>query len=129
MIDSGRVEVIVEVSPHELIDYNLEGFLDLISERAGHPVLTDIGYEFQTLNEEGMLEVLVTGFCDDEDCEDEDHEWNTVNCYFCGREVIDREAMSADPYNNNDGGSICWQCEAEKRRAKRLEGQNEGVEL
>lgn len=35
---------------------------------------------------------------------------NTVNCYFCEKEVADSEAQNADPYNNDDGGSICSNC-------------------
>lgn len=35
----------VQVELHEIIDYNLEGFLDLISERAcKSPLLMDISY-------------------------------------------------------------------------------------
>lgn len=35
---------------------------------------------------------------------------NTVNCYFCQREVLDKDSQNADEYNGNDGGSICETC-------------------
>jgi len=36
---------------------------------------------------------------------------HSVNCYFCGRLVDERECMSADEYNNDDGGDICPDCQ------------------
>ena len=35
---------------------------------------------------------------------------HSVNCYFCGNLFDERDGANADPYNNNDGGSICPEC-------------------
>ena len=35
---------------------------------------------------------------------------HSVNCYFCGDLVDERNCIPADEYNNNDGGSICPAC-------------------
>jgi len=35
---------------------------------------------------------------------------HSVNCYFCGNLFDERDGTNADPYNNNDGGSICPDC-------------------
>ena len=35
---------------------------------------------------------------------------HSVNCYFCGNLVDERECQPADDYNNNDGGDICPEC-------------------
>ena len=40
--------------------------------------------------------------------------YNTVNCYFCGKEIRDRDATSADDYNGSDGGEMCQTCLAER---------------
>jgi hypothetical protein len=55
----------VWVSLGELIDYDLEGFLDLIAERAGYPLLMDIDYD---ISEHKNNEVLlrVTGIDNEE---------------------------------------------------------------
>jgi len=37
-------------------------------------------------------------------------EKHSVNCYFCGKLVDERECQSADNYNNDDGGTICNEC-------------------
>ena len=37
-------------------------------------------------------------------------EKHSVNCYFCGFLVDERECANADNYNDNDGGSICQNC-------------------
>ena len=39
---------------------------------------------------------------------------HSINCYFCGTLVDERECMPADEYNNNDGGEICQPCLATK---------------
>jgi hypothetical protein len=36
---------------------------------------------------------------------------HSVNCYYCGTLFDEREGVHADPYNNNDGGEICPQCQ------------------
>jgi hypothetical protein len=46
-------------------------------------------------------------------------EWidkHSVNCYFCGKLVDERDCVPADPYNNNDGGDICPECLNKKGR-------------
>ena len=35
---------------------------------------------------------------------------HSVNCYFCGELVDERECEDADEYNDHDGGSICPKC-------------------
>ena len=35
---------------------------------------------------------------------------HSVNCYFCGKLVDERDCQYADKYNNNDGGHICQSC-------------------
>ena len=34
---------------------------------------------------------------------------NTVTCYKCGNDVLDKESVNADPITN-DGGSFCHKC-------------------
>ena len=65
----------------------------------------------------GVSECLMHGeyYLDSEDspcpsCEDHEDSINTVNCYFCAAEMRDRDAIAADRYNGNDGGSICLDC-------------------
>lgn len=38
----------------------------------------------------------------------------SVNCYFCGKVFDERDAVAADDYNGNDGGSICEKCVDER---------------
>ena len=35
---------------------------------------------------------------------------HSVNCYFCGHLIDEREGQNADNWNNNDGGTICDEC-------------------
>ena len=35
---------------------------------------------------------------------------HSVNRYFCGKLVDERDCINADEYNENDGGSICSEC-------------------
>ena len=35
---------------------------------------------------------------------------HSVNCYFCGLLVDERECLPADAFNQNDSGSICQEC-------------------
>ena len=61
------------VSLDEVIEAGgLEGFLDLLSECVGHPLLQDINYEVLSVNEDGSLKVLVTGQveADREECDE-----------------------------------------------------------
>lgn len=51
----------VEVDLDDVIGLNLEGFLDLISEKAGEPLLTDINYEVLGTTQDGMIVLKVTG--------------------------------------------------------------------
>jgi len=37
-------------------------------------------------------------------------EKHSVNCYFCGKLVDERNCMPADEFNDNDGGDICSVC-------------------
>lgn len=43
---------------------------------------------------------------------------HSVNCYFCGELVDERDCSPANAYNNNDGGSICPKCLGEKERGE-----------
>lgn len=45
----------------EIIDRDLEGFLDFLAELVGHPLLMDINYGVQALNPDGSLCLWVTG--------------------------------------------------------------------
>lgn len=36
---------------------------------------------------------------------------HSVNCYFCGDLVDERDCMNADEWNGYDGGSICPKCQ------------------
>jgi hypothetical protein len=38
-------------------------------------------------------------------------ERHSVNCYFCGDLVDERECAAADAYNGEDGGDICPRCQ------------------
>ncbi len=35
---------------------------------------------------------------------------HSVNCYFCGELIDERDCQPADEYNNDDGGTICPNC-------------------
>jgi hypothetical protein len=48
---------------------------------------------------------------------------HSVNCYFCGDLVDERQCQPADDYNGEDGGSICQLC----LRSKWIEGYIEGA--
>ena len=41
-------------------------------------------------------------------------ESHSVNCYFCGELVDERDCVPADFYNGGDGGSCCPECLQEK---------------
>lgn len=45
---------------------------------------------------------------------------HSVNCYFCGKLVDERECMPADKFNNNDGGDCCTDCQ-NQLRAKQVD--------
>jgi hypothetical protein len=47
---------------------------------------------------------------------------HSVNCYFCGELVDERECIPADEYNNNDGGDICPECLKEIQRRDEKNG-------
>jgi hypothetical protein len=49
---------------------------------------------------------------------------HSVNCYFCGELVDERECIPADEYNNNDGGSICPLCLEDKGEEQRRDEKN-----
>ncbi len=36
---------------------------------------------------------------------------HSVDCYFCGVMVDERECIPADEYNNSDGGDMCPTCQ------------------
>ena len=38
-------------------------------------------------------------------------EGHSVNCYFCGNLVDERDCTPADDYNGGDGGDICPECQ------------------
>ncbi len=42
-------------------------------------------------------------------------ERHSVNCYFCGKLVDERDCIPADEFNNNDGGDICPKCLSDKK--------------
>jgi hypothetical protein len=37
---------------------------------------------------------------------------HSVNCYFCGELVDERDCVPADEFNDNDGGDCCRCCAA-----------------
>jgi len=39
-----------------------------------------------------------------------------VNCYFCAVLFDEREGQNADDFNDNDGGTICPKCLAERKK-------------
>ena len=65
---SERIEQKVWVSLSEVIEHNLEGFLDLLAERAGFPLLMDIDYSIVRWDAGHGLVIEVSG----EDGEDYD---------------------------------------------------------
>lgn len=52
------------------------------------------------------------------------HPDDSVNCYFCYTLIDEKECSPADDYNDNDGGSICAQCEEENLAEKRETERN-----
>ena len=65
------VEETINVSLSDIIDVcakgGLEAFLDMLAERIGYPLLTDINYSVLALNEDGSLKVKVTGCIEQEE--------------------------------------------------------------
>lgn len=61
------VERFVQVTLQELIENDLEGFLDLIAERAGDPLMMDIGYSVDGMDVDGELLIKVTGYSETEE--------------------------------------------------------------
>jgi predicted RNA-binding Zn-ribbon protein involved in translation (DUF1610 family) len=60
--EDGWVTGVVEIDLEDVIKYDLEGFLDLLSERlVGNDLLSDITYSALGVDAEGMLRVEVTG--------------------------------------------------------------------
>lgn len=59
--DSTRKRWVITVELDELLDHNFEGFLDLIAERAGVPLLTDISYRAVAVQQDGSLSIEVEG--------------------------------------------------------------------
>lgn len=58
----GYIEVKVEVGLNELIDADLEGFLDLVSEKAtGTSLLMDVNYHLNRVVDKYTVELVVTG--------------------------------------------------------------------
>lgn len=68
------VEERVNVSLEDVIETcsngGLDAFLDLLADRIGHPLLTDIDYEVESVNEDKSLKIKVTGCIDVSGCED-----------------------------------------------------------
>lgn len=60
---------LVTVDLSEVIDNDLEGFLDLLAERSGHPLLMDITYTLVSASD-GALYLTVSGDTSAEDGED-----------------------------------------------------------
>jgi len=70
MENTKEVSDIIAVGIDEMIDNDLEGFLDLISDRVGHPLLMDIGYKAVAINDDGTIRLKVTGFIELEEDEE-----------------------------------------------------------
>lgn len=62
MAETGQIEAIVPIAIADLIDYDFESFLDIISKRAtGSDALMDIHYEAVQLINANVLAFRVTG--------------------------------------------------------------------
>lgn len=59
-METREVSVNIEVSIDDIIEVDYEGFLDLISEEAGEPLLMDIGYKVVGVRSEQII-IKVTG--------------------------------------------------------------------
>ena len=67
----GTVEGYITVDLSEAVDNDLEGLLDIISNRlVGHGLLQDISYEVAGASEEGELILKVSGLVDENDIND-----------------------------------------------------------
>jgi len=77
----------------------------MIKEINGRWTCTECGYEYSGMMSDG--EVSDKCECEIEDSMIDKH---SVNCYFCGKLVDERDCIPADDYNENDGGSICPEC-------------------
>lgn len=64
--DDGKVAYI-HLDLEEVIERDREQFLDLILERAGHPLGMDVSYDVVGVNEDGTLRVRVAFLVDEED--------------------------------------------------------------
>ena len=60
------IEEVVPVSLHDLIDNNLEGFLDIVSEQllGEQGVLSDIGYEVVGSGMSDDVHIRITGYAE-----------------------------------------------------------------
>ena len=67
----------IPIEVHELIDHDLEGFLDLIGERVGNPLLMDITYRPLSVLPDGSLLFEVSG--DDRERTTSDEQLATPN--------------------------------------------------
>lgn len=56
-------------------------------------------------------------------------ERHSVNCYYCGALVDERECQPADVYNHGDGGSICPECLVSRKRNRNKCGICGGTKL
>ena len=53
-------KIVVSVTLSEIIEHDFEGFLDLLVERAGYPMLQEIGYCIEG-HDEDVLHIRVSG--------------------------------------------------------------------
>lgn len=67
----------IPIEVHELIDHDLEGFLDLIGERVGNPLLMEITYSPRSVLPDGNLLFEVSG--DDRERTTSDEQLATPN--------------------------------------------------
>ena len=68
MTDPNDIKKVVTVELSDLIDNNLEGFLDILSEKAvGHECLMDINYKIVGHESDTILKIEVTGYVDPDD--------------------------------------------------------------
>lgn len=55
-----------------------------------------------------------------------DEDRHSVNCYFCGKLFDEREGVSADQWNENDGGEACPECAKERERRQESLQEDDG---
>lgn len=82
-----EISELIKIDLDEIIEADFEGFLDMICELAGYPLLMNISYEVEGVDSDGSLQLRVCG-------EVEEEQW-----------YVESEGKHFGPYSNYDDAS------------------------